>query len=611
MQNFKIRTQIDNELEDFFGSQIQLAQVKNLHNNTARYLDTQPGSGYMFNQHNTLAIIDLYYNSRFEKGFIDSNGQRKIFLNIGKFRCEVASKQIDLDMKDFRFIPDDYAAVWIALMQQKEFKEWAKETWFSSLLNEGGENFPKYGTLVGKKMGKDQVDLVPLQTLRNEQTAESLNTASYVIEEHADMPVWELAKMKKQGKWDISGLSTRIDKAYTVYERRGYVPLSWLKSVTDKTLSGGDKEYVDALVITTNDGDKNGKGEAKILYAQEITERPYEEEHWNKQHGRWLGLGVMEDLVENQRAENVAVNLEKRAMAWSAKKVFQSKDDSVIGKNLVKHVPDGAILEVGPDGDISQVNVQNQGYGDFQAFINKFENNADQKAFTYDVTTGNTMPSNTPFRLGVILRDAVNSYYGLKQEKLGIFYKKIIINFLLPQFLKNMGDKEHTVAFYEDEEGYESLKQAAVDMMKTEAAHQSLLAGKPIDLASLERVIEPMQALNMLLFKISKDLYKNAKSKFDLVVTGEQVNIQTKVETLISLFQIYKQNGDPRADYILKRIAVITGENPATFLAKIKTPEVPAQPQPQPQGQGSAVPPGAAAVAGGAQGQGIAANGAG
>lgn len=573
MLNFSIGMQVKKELEDFRSSKIRLASFKQ-DEVSVRYL-TKNKTGYYFNQAETLEIIDLYYNSQFENGPLDKLNQRKIFMNVGKFRSQVASKQTNLDSKNFRFIPDDYADPYTALFMQKDFKEWSKDTYFGELVNDCVENWPKYGTLVLKKVG-NKIEFVPLQVLRNEQTAKSLETATYVIEEHADMQLWEMQEMKN---WNCEGLTLKFGETTSVYERYGRVPLKWLKEHDNQkreVLDGDENKYVDALVIMCwpqGMSPKNGKEGVHTFFAGQITSRPYREVHWDKQHGRWLGIGVMEDLIENQQAKNIIVNLVRRSLHWSSKRVMQSANADVAAKNLAADVPDGAIIEVGPNGQITEVNLSAKTNTDFTTFLQEWERNSDQKAFTYEVATGESMPSGTPFRLGVVLSNAVATYFGFKKEKLGLFLKKSILDFLVPQFIKDMSDEERILIMFSGESGFEVLKDAALQYVKSKQSIKTLLGGKSVDGLSMDEAVASYKNASSIPFVMPKGKYKTAKVKFDLTVTGEEIALEEKLETLKNLYQLMAAKQDPRAEKVLERIAALSGESMSQF----GTPSAPAQ----------------------------------
>lgn len=585
MHNFSIGIQVNKELNEFRTSKVRLAAMQQ--DESVRFLKAQ-NEGYFFNQNDAISIIDLYYNSKFESGAHDKQGQRKLFMNVGKFRTDVASKQIDLDTKDFKFTPADYADPWTAIFLQKDFKEWAKESTFGELINTCVDNLPKYGSVVLKKVGKE-LKHVPLQNLVNEQTAETLETANYVTEIHPDMHIWEIQDMPN---WNSDGLSMDYADTMTVYERYGYVPLAWLKKINGEKYE--DSEWLifrKALVImgfVKMGKDTSMKEGSHIFFAGQVSKLPYREAHWSKQHGRWLGCGVMEDLVENQQAKNIIVNLIRRSLHWSSKRVLQSSTSDVIAKNLVKDVADGEILEVGVNGQINQVDLTSKSNGEYQQFLNEWERNSDQKSFTYEVATGESLPGGTPFRLGVVLSNAVNSYFKKKQEYLGLFLKKCIIDFLIPQFMKDMQNEARVLAMFSGESGYEVVKKAALDFVRCQAANISLMTGKEVDPTAIEQIVTPFEEAQALFFK-NVD-YTNYKFKFDLDVTGEDVDIQGKTETLKSLFTLLAQQGDPRAEKVLERIADLAGETMSQFGVPQAKPQIPPGYAPNQPSQTSNVP---------------------
>lgn len=561
MPNFSIGTQVNKELEDFSRGRIKLASRSN---EAVRYLKKSDQSNY-FSQRDMLALIDLYYSSKFDDGETDKLGQRKIFMNVGKFRTDVAAKQIDIDVKDFKFIPDDYSDPWTSIFMQKDFKEWSKENYFGELINECVDALPKYGTVVLKKVGKI-VEFVHLQLLRNEQSAKDLKSASYVIECHPDMEYWEI---KDMAGWNSDNLDMKYGEKIEVYERYGHVPVEWLNKVNKEEpmyvpIKNG-KNTVDALVILAFVKKENGNPTPHIFFAGEIQERPYQEVHWSRQYGRWLGAGVMEDLIENQVAKNIIVNLMRRSLHWSSKRIGQTERADATAKNLAMDVKDGEVVEVGQNGEIKILDLSSRSQAEFQQFLSEFERNSDQKAFTYEVSTGESMPSGTPFRLGVITSNAVNAYFGLKREKLGLFLKRVIEEFQIPEFLKDMGNEERVVGMFGDEPGFEVLKDAAMQYVRSETARISLMAGVPVDISAIESSIEPFKAMKQLFFKLDAKAYKNAKYKFQLTVTGEEINLEAKLETLKALYFSMIQSGDSRSEKVLERITMLAGENMALF----------------------------------------------
>lgn len=578
MKNFSISQQILTEVNNFRTQKVRLVQGGGDKGGTIRYLKAQSDE-YLFSQYQTIALIDLYWNSQFENGIRDNNGNRKLFLNTGKFRSEVSSKQLDLDTKNFRFIPDDYADPWLAYFLQKDFKEWAKDNDFGDMVNDCVDAFPRYGTVVLKKVEKT-TKFLPLQNLICEQTADSLQTASHVIELHNDMRRWEIDEMEKEGDWDTTDLKMGYDDSITVYERYGYVPLKWYKEHIGKkeTVEAGDENtFIDCVAIVACDlgSLKTAKKSEHVFFVEKIKERPYLEAHWARQHGRWLGIGVMEDQFENQRAKNMLVNILRRSLQWSSKRLWQSASADMAAKNLASDYKDGTVLEVGAQGELKEVNITSKNNPDVQGLLDQFEKNSDQKAFTYEVATGESLPSGTPFRLGVVLSEAANSYFNLKREKLGLFLNKAINEFQVPEFLKDMASEDKIIQFFSGEPGFDVVKEAAMQTVKTAAVNASLLSGNPAGNSVVEEALSLFEGVPVLPFLREKLAYKDAKHRYDLLSVDENIDIKQKLQTLQTLYQIFLQAGDPRAEKVLQKLSALGGEtvdafgkNPATMAQK-------------------------------------------
>lgn len=553
---FDIIGQIGKELNDFDNTQVFIAGIEPV---TGRYLGKQ-NKGYYFSQKRTLSLIDLYYNSKYETGEFDSEGQRKLFLNICAFRADVASKQIDLDTKDFTFIPDGKDEIWKAFFIQRKFRQWARESYFGEFINELVENFPKYGTLVVKKVGK-KLERVPLRNLIVKQDAVDLQTAQYVIEEHRSMTKED---MKKYKDWDLSNVELEYGETTTVYERYGLVPYKFYCDTMGITCPKDQEDDLkDCIVVATcNKDTKKGSYNGNVLFIEMIDERPYLEVHWKKQDGRWLGVGEVENQFENQVARNMISNMRTRSLKWSSKKLFQTKGDAV-NKNLIRDVKDGDVLEVGATGEITQIDAASRAIGEFQAAENLWEENSNQKSFTFEVATGEALPSGTPFRLGVVLSNAVNSHFGLKKEKLGLFLKKLVVEFVYDIFI-NESKEEHTLAFLSGEEGFELIKNVFIETeMKKRVMDWALSDATHVpDFAQVRQLVtDAYGKQNHLFIESPKDFYADAKLNIELTLTGEEIDVQATITDLTTIWQGMIQQGDPRADRVLARILSLRGQN--------------------------------------------------
>lgn len=572
-----VYAQVKEELDEFYNKNLYLAGTHD--QQSARYLDTK-NRKFVYNQWKTINLIDLYYNSKFETGPYDTEGQRKLFLNLCKFRSDVAAKQIQFQVKDFTFVPEDGMSEWPAFFLQKEFSYWAKESYFGELLNKCIDAYPRYGWVVLKQV-KGKLEFVPLQTIRNQQDAKSIQSARYFTIEHAGMT---LEEMKEQKNWNTKGIGLQPGESDNVYERYGLVRLSEYNRYHGLPVKDSDHDtMVDCLtILTMHEATKEGEDPTgHILFMEQIDERPFLDVKWSEQFGRLMGIGEVEAQFENQIGANMAFNLFRRQLLWSSKKVFQSSDD-MVARNLVKDVKDGDVLQIAPNGNITQIDMSNRAIADFQNFGKIINDNADQTSFTFESATGQSPSSGTPFRLGVLLTNTVNSHFRLKQSQLGLFFKKVMREMVIPQWKKEF-DEEHIVTMMSDEQGFETIKETALHLNVNEEIKKSLLAGKLPDVEQITQQVQAhLEKQRHLYVKVPESFYDDVDFNVTLTIVGDEVDIPKKIETLTNLMTTLTQRDptDPRIDKVLKRILILAGENYDVVAGKAKPQQAPGQPTP-------------------------------
>jgi hypothetical protein len=532
----KLTASIDN-----FTQPIQLVTVSN--QGGARYLKNT--GGWKYSQKDTLDDITLVCASKFKTGDIDEQGQQKLYLNTSTFGRDVAVKNTDLDVKNFVFKPETRADKATSYLTSKRFSNWAKKKELGVTVNEVGDDVPTYGTAVIKRCG-DEIERITLQSLINSPTATSLEEAvesdGYVIQQH-ELSYYQAKEYKD---WKIEKI---YDGTKVYYEMYALLPRYALIEEKASFVSKGDKEEKVWSMSVLCD--------SKVVYCTEIDEEdfPYEEVHWERVVGRWLGRGVIESSFENQKAMNMIANLQKRGMLWSSKRIFQTQGDTA-GKNLIKNVSDGQVLEVGPNGLITQVNSSSQALPDYNAGMNLWGENLKQKTFTFEVATGESMPSATPFRLGVILSDAAASYFERKRENIGLFWARVFWEQVVPIFKKEIED-EH-VYIESGDTGYNMLFENVLQNYTNQFYIDMMKADEITHIPTYEEVQQMITKKidGMLMFKIMKEDMDKLQDKLILDLTGESRDFKGEDATLTTMFQTLSQKGDPRAEYFLEEIAL-------------------------------------------------------
>lgn len=553
--------QVRGEVRDFLDESITITSIPGENNRTY---------DYNFSQRANIALIDLYWNSQFASGKTDAQGLQKLFMNVGRFRTDVAEMQIDIDVSNFLFIPtgEDY---WTPYFMSRDFHDYVREHDYGELINDWGADLPRYGTAVSKRVG-DEIRRVPLKRLMNTQNARSLKEAAksggYVIE------VMELTpqQMEEYPDWNLDNL-VESDEVQTVYERYGLITEKDIAMARgeDPTDADGENFFLGVAVVAT-DVEKGGKDEnSALLFAEKIEEDefPYEEVHWSRQDDRWQGIGVMEEQFQNQLAKNLTTHYRQKTMYWAGKKMFAGTNAEDAPNNLAMEVKDGGVIHMGAGGTLTPINTQTQHLGDINAMDAMVDNQADQMSFTYEAATGDSPKSGTPYSLQVQVDNTLQKHFGKKKERFGAFLRRIFFNQQVEIFKRDRR-KEHTLTFKQTDDGYEELRMA---MVETHAANRWLDAraqGKRVSLQEIRQKVEeesiksPYQVVTL-----PKGAYDNAKYSTDLILTGERRNMFAEVETLKTLLADARQTGDQEgAAQYLREIMALTGRRPS--MARLK-----------------------------------------
>jgi hypothetical protein len=514
---------------------------------------------YQFSQKEMIAKIDMATLSQFETGHFDPDGKRKIYLNEVNFVVDVANKSSDIDSKNFIFTPEGYSkdnerATWLV---SRQFKHYVKETDLADTINDSVSKFNTYGSVVAKECENDRVRVVPLQSFRCDQSAatlqEGIDMGGFAIIEYA----YSYNQLQNYPDWTIT--ENRYKGTKSCYEVYGMIPESALKK---GTTNKEDDNYILVMAIIAPDF------KDKVLYIEKVDKLPLIEQHDKKIEGRWLGIGEVEKQLENQVAKNLVANTKRRDTLWAAERKFYTKDVDV-PKSLSREVEDGEILQVGINGEIIQIDTASRNAGDVNQFDSLISDNIRKTSFSFEVQTGESAPSGTPFRLGALLSNASQGYFNLKKQKIGQFWKKIMFELIMDDFKKSAKSDIQRIA--SGEEGYEMVKDLLID--REISNHYNKIVLSPyafsMDLPNKDEVrveIEKqiLKEKSLVITDITNDIYDNAKWSFDIDITGESTEV-ADTETLTTLYTSLVQAGDPRAETVLSKILASKGKNLQTI----------------------------------------------
>ncbi len=501
--------------------------------------------GYRFSQYKLIKRIVYYMNQVYPKGKLDNHGNYKYWFDIISPRVDSEVKNIDFDTKDIVVYSDGLKDDVRVLIANGFLKEWLKNTGQGEKINEGVELGSGWGNVVWKKV-KGGYEIADLRnTFVINQTAQTLED-SPVIERHLmtqsqlreKTGIWKNIDevIKTGGTKEFSATSQSDTKEtenpyYEIFERNGEVSEKDLFEAQEK--GGGDEEkYILAKIVIAGSDSKDKKGKY-ILYADKISEMPYKEYHRGRYHGRWFREGMYEILMDIQTRSNEIGNQIARGLEWSSKTIFRSKD-KVIAQNVLDDLTSGDIIR---SEDLSQVQVRMEGLDQLIADWNRLMQLADRLANSYEVVTGEALPSGTPFRLGAMLNQNANKLFDFIREKLSLALGGVIEEWVLPDLLKALkaedvlritGDDEWLRRYYEVLVNSWYIRNLIAFGYHSQEEAQMLKETKLKELLGKKEAIIPLE----------KEYWDDFQPRAKITITGENVALMAELETLANFINL-------------------------------------------------------------------------
>jgi len=475
----------------------------------------------------------------------DSQGSYKYWTDITSSRVDSEVKNIDFDTKDITIYSASMTDRLPVLLSNLYLSQWMRLHHKGQEINDAIEDFSDWGNVVWKKIkgGYEEVDLKNFYVLNT--TAKTLEDSD-VIERHI---LTQADLRAKEGIWKnvdkvLKECGNRFFKAtekateaqssspsYEIYERNGEISEKDLWTLQGK--EGGDEnKYILAKVIVAGLRKSENKGK-HVLFADEVSEKPYREAHRGRYQGRWFRKGLREILVDCQVRANEIANGLSRGLEWASKTIFTS-NDSLIVQNILTSVRSGDIIKT---SDMQQISVRMQGLDQLVADWNRNLEMADRLANSYEVVRGESLPSGTPFRLGSLIDQNANKLFGFLREKLALGLGDVFNDWIVPEMLRELrsqkvleltGDAQHLKEYYQTLAKAWYIKNLLVLPPHSREQAETLMALKGEEFARNKRAV----------INIEDGFWSGFKPRCRVEITGEAVNLTSELETLYSFIQL-------------------------------------------------------------------------
>ncbi|MFA5185370.1 MAG: hypothetical protein WC551_02695 [Patescibacteria group bacterium] len=552
--------------------------------------DVEVVPGYTFNQMDTIKRCHLYYNSKFENGGTYS-GEPKLFFNINKFRCDVATRFLNFDTKDIRLWENNSESELKTFLLEKELQLWMKRNKVGKLLNEIAEEAPIYGSVVIRKNKKGAV-LVDLRRFALDPTVETVGKSRFLSVKHY-LTESEVREKAKTGGWDAKAVEDMLktkgtlegkpsyesDKGYNqITTQPTYEVTEYWGDVAERLLGGKGEDLVRAFFIVGNldVSTKNDKGELTggeagltLFKSRWTKEYPFKDFHYSKTRGRWLGRGVIEDLFEAQERTNEMTNQKRVSMKISAQHTFQTSGNTGI-QNIVQDLVNGDVIQNGGNL-ITPIATEERNLAAFTTETQEYDKLADRLSFAFDSVRGESMPSSTPATNAMLQNQGASSVFAFKRENLGLTLQAFFNDFVLPQLMSDL-TPEHVLRFTGSLEDISKLDRAISESMTREEVLKRLLSGRPVTdedqkqiKANIESQLKKRGAKRFI--EVSKGFYGDADFEFDFMVTNEQEDVAVAAQNLMGIITALSKNPEmlknPMIKVLFNQYAQKIGVSPA------------------------------------------------
>lgn len=305
-----------------------------------------------------------------------------------------------------------------------------------------------------------------------------------------------------------------------------------------------------------------------ILFCKEVDRDlfPYKECHFRRRKGRWLGLGNYELCMPQIEKANEITNRFYASLRIALLHLYQTRDKTYV-KNMMQDLIDGDLVV--SKSEISAIPTEIRGFTQYKDEIERIERKCDRLCNSFEIVTGENLPSGTPFKLGAQQLKSATKLFEYVQENMGLFLEEVFNEWLLPDFAKAM-TKEHVLELMDDTEDMEIYYNAKRKLFQYQIMAQYIMEHEEFpDMQELQLVgalVKDQIKKGPKQIQIEQDYYSNLKYSVKMVITGENDAKKENVETLSTTFQTIAANPaalqDPRLMKILNMVLEEAGYSP-------------------------------------------------
>ena len=537
--------------------------------------------------------LSLSSHMKFGKYLQSSNDPRtkqpyqNIILPILEFRYAAE----DRDVKDIIFEAEDPDRQHLSFLIKKYWDDvFTIENNLDEFLDDAVEEKVDYGGVLIKKGAEAVPEVLNLQTIAfcdqtdilggpigfkfnfSPQALKRKAKLGWGVENNgANITIEELitlaSKEKDPANTNQAGNQNQsTGKNIEVYVVRGTLPSAYLKGHDMDTLT----DQVQVVGFYTDEKGRQGV----TLYKSKETESVLKFHAPKKVHGRALGWGGVEALIDPQIWANFAEIHKNNLLKSASKNRLFTDDDSYSSRNKIQDMENDEITVIDKESKygIRQIPVGTVNIQLFDRRVQELEDHAQKLAGVTDPLLGKSPAAGTPFRLQERVIFEGKKPHERTAGKFDKFIEEIINDWVIPHIIREITKGKKFLSTLTSDQ-MEYILQRVPRNRAIKAQWEDVLSGRiPQDLNIL--IEEEKQKLtqngNQQVLEILKEEFRDVKMKVKVRVSSKQKDMAQFTDKLVNVLRQYltlppEVKQDPVTVELLSQILEASGISPASL----------------------------------------------
>lgn len=521
-----------------------------------------------------------YKHSRLLTGNADDKPVKNIIrpiLNL-QYRTE------DLDVKDIILYVDDPEKYHLSFLVKKYHDDvFLRNNNLDSFLDEANESRIDYGGSLIKDVSKPRPEVVTLDSIAFCDQTDILSGPICIKHYFSPDQLKEMEKShwgdakfgatisiddliilaQDEKKDDKQGTQNKTPGKYIeIYELHGNLPERFLKD------NDSNKFITQTQIIAYyKQRGVNGK-QGVTLFRGKRADNPFKLILRDPIHGRALGFGGVEELVESQVWTNYNQIRFREMLDAAAKTILQAPEGAIVGKKKLMNYENMEVVETAPGTAITQVDSFPRNIQLFVQSTQEWAEHAQQMGAANDSIMGEKPNAGTPFKLQELVTKESHGLHEFRRGKFAKDIEEIYRDWIIPYIVKEINKGQQFLS----ELSLEEMQTIADNFVKIEA-NKAIEANPDLMGPELEefqqRTRDEFMKDNKKFIVILKDELKDASISIKINIAGKQKDLYLYTDKLVNVFRQIaaapQMLDDPRMAKIFNQILESSGLSPIDF----------------------------------------------